>query len=104
MKQGSRGALALRSKTDKRRNRSKLLWRFQQKPILLFHRIVAFTGGISEPLDVHDADIAAGVLDDACPLQRVSHRCYAGAPHAKHFTKEFLGEWQMVTARQIAGA
>jgi hypothetical protein len=54
--------------------------------------LTAFAGCFLAAFDVHDLDLAAGVLHKACRLKRAGVNGNAGPPHSEHFGEEFLRE------------
>ena len=53
---------------------------------------------------VQQADVAPAVFNKTSLLERASHYRYAAAPNAKHMRKEFLREFQLIGAGQVAHA
>ena len=65
---------------------------------------VAFTGTLSQALDVEQPDMSAPVADEAGRLQRIGHQRDAGPPNPEHFGKKLLSQSDIIAAEQIIAA
>ena len=64
-------------------------------------RAVALAGGLTQPFQIVDLDVAAAVADQAGLLQRIGDQRYAGPPHAEHLAEELLRQRQTSVAGKI---